>query len=45
MKCKIFKTDIKVFAKVDKIRQMYKIWRPPICGGPVPMALMTPIDE
>ena len=24
---------------------MYKIWRPPFCGGPVPMAPMAPIDE
>ena len=45
MKCEIVKTDIKVLAKMNKIRPIYEIWRPPFCGGPVPMAAMAPIHE
>ena len=30
---------------LEKKDQVCKIWRPPFCGGPRPMAPMAPIEE
>ena len=30
---------------ITKKDQVCKIWRPPFCGGPWPMAPMAPIEE
>ena len=35
----------KMGTSLQKKDQVCKIWRPPFCGGPRPMAPMAPIEE
>ena len=47
-KCRYFNNEMRVLGEMifslQKQDQVFKIWSPPFCGGPRPIAPMAPID-